>query len=112
MSARSARRRSDIGAGFVREAIMADEADLRFLGEQMKHLQSDVRQVKTDMAQMRADGVKVESDVAALRADLTRIENKLEAFRESVDDRFDQNVELLKSSFRTLSNEIKALKKS
>lgn len=91
---------------------MAEEADIRFLGEQMKRLQGDFRQVKADMAQMRADNVKVESDVAALKADLTRIENKLEAFRETVDDRFDQNVELLKSSFRNLSNEIKALKRS
>jgi septal ring factor EnvC (AmiA/AmiB activator) len=94
------------------EAIMADEVDLRFIGEQMTRLQGDVRQVKADMSQMRADNVRVESDVAALKADLARIENKLEVFRESVDDRFDQNVELLKSSFRTLSNEIKALKKS
>jgi septal ring factor EnvC (AmiA/AmiB activator) len=91
---------------------MAEEADLRFLGEQIKRLQGDVRQVKSDMAQIRADNVKVESDVAALNADLTRIENKLEAFRESVDDRFDQTIELLKSSFRTVSNEIKALKRS
>ncbi len=61
---------------------------------------------------MRADTVKVESDMAGLKADLTRIDNKIEAFRESVDDRFDQTVELLKSSFRTLANEINSLKKS
>jgi septal ring factor EnvC (AmiA/AmiB activator) len=91
---------------------MAEEADLRFLGEQIKRMQSDVRQMKSDMAQMRADGVRVESDVASLKADLSRIENKLEAFRESVDDRFDQTVELLKSSFRTLSNEVNSLKNS
>ena len=91
---------------------MADEADLRFIGEQVKRLQSDVRQVKSDMAQMRADNVRVESDVAGLRADLARIETKLEVFRETVDDRFDQTIELLKSSFRTLSNEISEMKKS
>ena len=91
---------------------MAGEADLRFLGEQIKRLQGDVRTVKSDMAQIRADNVKVESDVAALKADLARLEGKLEAFRESVDDRFDQNVELLKSSFKALSNEIKSLKRS
>jgi septal ring factor EnvC (AmiA/AmiB activator) len=91
---------------------MAEEADLRFLGEQIKRLQGDVRQVKTDMAQIRADNVKVESDVAGLKADLARIENRLEAFRESVDDRFDQTIELLKDSFRSVSNEIKSLKKS
>lgn len=68
--------------------------------------------MKSDMAQVRADSVTVESDVAALSADLSRIENKLEAFRESVDDRFEQPVELLKSSFRSLSEEIKSLKRS
>jgi len=46
---------------------MAEEIDLRFLGEQIKRLQGDVRQVKSDMAQSDA---------------------KLEAFRETVDDRF------------------------
>ena len=51
-------------------------------------------------------------DMAALKADLARIEAKIEAFRMSVDDRFDQNVELLKSSFRTLADEIKSLKKT
>jgi len=91
---------------------MAEEADLRFLGEQIKRLQSDVRQVKSDMVQVRADSIKVESDVAALKADLARIDNKLEAFRESVDDRFDQTIELLKSSFRAVSDEIRSLKRS
>lgn len=47
---------------------MAEEIDLRFLGEQIKRLQGDVRQVKSDMAQADA---------------------KLEAFRETVDDRFE-----------------------
>jgi chromosome segregation ATPase len=91
---------------------MAEEVDLRFLGEQIKRMQGDVRQMKSDMAQMRGDGGRVETDVASLKADLSRIENKLEAFRETVDDRFDQTVELLKSSFRTLSSEINSLKKS
>jgi len=90
---------------------MAEEIDLGFLGEQIKRLQGDVRQVKSDMAQMRADNVKVESDIAALKADLTRIETKLEAFRESVDDRFDQNVGLLKSNFRILRDEIQSLQR-
>ena len=91
---------------------MSEELDRRFLGEQIKRLQGDVRQVKTDMAQMRADNVKVESDVAGVKADLTRIENKLEAFRESVDDRFDQTIELLKSSFRSLKDEIASFKQT
>ena len=91
---------------------MADEVDLRFLGEQIKRVQGDVRLLKTDMAQMRADSAKVESDIAALKADTTAIRNDLGAFRETVDDRFDQQVELMKSSFRTLSQELAELKKS
>jgi hypothetical protein len=51
-------------------------------------------------------------DVDILKADLARIDNKLEAFRESVDDRFDQIIELLKSSFRTLQAEIQSFKRS
>ena len=89
---------------------MAEDVDLRFLGEQIKRLQGDVRQVKSDTAQMRADNGKVESEVAALKADLARLENKLEVVRESVDDRFDQTGELLKSSFRSLSEEIRSIK--
>ena len=90
---------------------MAEDVDLRFLGEQIKRVQGDVRLLKTDMAQMRADSAKVESELAALDAKFTRVENNLEAFRESVDDRFDQQVELIKSSFRTLMTEIQTLKK-
>ena len=66
---------------------MADDVDLRFLGEQIKRVQGDVRQVKTDMAQMRADYTKVDSDVVALSASMVRIAGQLDAFRESVDDR-------------------------
>jgi chromosome segregation ATPase len=90
------------------EQAMSEEPDLRFLGEQMKRLQGDVRLLKSDMAQVRADSVKVESDVAAVKADIARVETKLEVFRESVDDRFDQTVDLVKSSFATLSNRIDA----
>ena len=53
---------------------MAEEIDLRFLGEQIKRLQGDVRQVKSDMAQMRTDMVR--------SAELSRVDGKLEAFRE------------------------------
>ncbi|MBB5045526.1 chromosome segregation ATPase [Rhodopseudomonas rhenobacensis] len=91
---------------------MADEIDLRFLGEQIKRLQGDVRQVKSGMAEVRADSVAVKSDVGALGTALSRMERQLEAFRESVDDRFDQQIELLKSSFRSLSEEIQTMKKS
>lgn len=84
---------------------MAEEVDLRFLGEQMKRLQSDVRQLKSDMAQGRVETVKLESELVAIKGDI-------DAFRESVSDRFDQQTELIKSSFRALSLEIQTLKKN
>jgi hypothetical protein len=37
---------------------------------------------------------------------VTRVENRLDAFAERVDDRFDQMVELIKSSFRTLDQKM------
>jgi chromosome segregation ATPase len=81
---------------------MAEEIDLRFLGEQIKRLQGDVRQVKSDMAQMRTD----------VGGELSRADAKLEAFRETVDDRFDQQLEFIKSNFRSLSQEIASLRES
>lgn len=83
-----------------------------FLANRSRRLQGDVRQLKSDVAQGRAENVKIESDIAALKADVTSVRNDLEAFRESVDDRFDQQVELIKSSSRALTTEIQALKKS
>lgn len=91
---------------------MPEEVDLRFLGEQIKRLQGDVRLLKSDMAQMRADSAKVESELIALDAKVTRIENNLDAFRETVSDRFDQQLEFMQTSFRTLMTEIQTLKKS
>ena len=86
---------------------MADEpVDLRFLGEQIKRVQGDMRVLKTDVAQLRADHSRLEGEVAGVKADVTRVENWLDAFAERVDDRFDQMVELIKSSFRTLDQKL------
>ena len=80
---------------------MAEEQiDLRFLGEQIKRVQGDVRVLKTDVAQLRADLSQLEGVVAGLKADITRIDNRIDAFAESVDDRFEQVIELIKSNFR------------
>ncbi len=78
---------------------MAEEVDLRFLGEQIKRLQGDVRVLKSDMAQVRADSARVESDVASVKADIARVDTKLEVFREFVDDRFDRMEEFTRSNF-------------
>src|ERR1044072_8189470 len=88
---------------------MAEEIDLRFLGEQIKRLQGYVRQVKSDMAQMRTD---VGGELVELGTEIRGVDGKLEAFRESVDDRFEQQIELIKSSFRILSQEIATLRES
>jgi chromosome segregation ATPase len=86
---------------------MAEEpVDLRFLGEQIKRVQGDVRVLKSDGAQVRADLSRLEGEVAGVKADVTRVEMRLDAFAERVDDRFDQIVELIKSSFRTLDQKI------
>ena len=83
-----------------------DPVDLHFLGEQIKRLQGDVRVLKGDGAQVRADLSRLEGDVAGVKADITRVEMRLDAFAESVDDRFEQGVELAKSNFRTLDQKI------
>jgi hypothetical protein len=90
---------------------MADEpVDLRFLGEQIKRVQGDVRVLKTDGAQTRADLSRLEGEVAGIKADITRVEMRMDAFAERVDDRFDQVVELIKSSFRTLDQKIEKMR--
>jgi hypothetical protein len=91
------------------EHLVAEEVDLRFLGEQMKRLQGDVRVLKSDMVQVRADSAKLESDVASVKADIARVETKLEIFRESVDDRLDRSEEFARSNFALLRDELKTL---
>ncbi len=88
---------------------MAEEVDLRFLGEQIKRLQGDVRVLKSDMVQARADVARVESDLASMKADIARVDTKLEVFRESVDDRFDRSEEFARANFALLRDELKTL---
>ena len=51
-------------------------------------------------------------DMKALIEQAKRINSKLDSFREHFQARFDQQTELIKSSFKTLSQEIATLKKS
>jgi hypothetical protein len=86
---------------------MAEDVNLRFLGEQIKHLQSDVRQIKTDMIQACGDQSRVDgSDLAALKSRMYWIENSLEDLKDYVDDR---TAELLRVSFQALKDEIEPL---
>jgi hypothetical protein len=50
--------------------------------------------------------------VARLEAEIARFEIRLERFHESVDERFDQVIELLKFGFRSLHEQIQSLKRS
>jgi hypothetical protein len=86
---------------------VAEEVDLRFLGEQIKRLHGDLRVLKSDTAQVRADSARVESDVASVKADIARLDTKLEIFRESVDDRFDRSEEFARSNFALLRDELR-----
>jgi chromosome segregation ATPase len=83
-----------------------DRIDLNFLGEQIKRLQGDVRVLKTDGAQTRADLSRLEGEVAGVKADIMRMDMRIDTFAERVDDRFEQMIELIKSSFRTLDQKL------
>ena len=69
-------------------------------------VQGDVRVLKSDVAQLRAEQSKLEGEVVGVKADITRVEMRMDTFAERVDDRFDQVVDLLKSSFRILDQKI------
>ncbi len=81
---------------------MTENINLRFLGEQIKHLQSDVRQIKADISEAWGD----QSDLAALEFRIYQVENSLEDLKDYVDDRV---LDLLRISFEALKNEIKPL---
>jgi hypothetical protein len=87
---------------------MAEEADLRYLGTQIRRLQSAatkgrVASVKSSVSQFRSEQLRLENEFAQLG-------RRFDVFIERVDDRFDQAVELIKSSFRTLAGEVESLR--
>jgi hypothetical protein len=59
-----------------------------------------------------SDLVTLRDHVVALRAELSRFDGKLDAFRESFEARFDQQTELIKAGFKSLSLQISTTKKS
>jgi predicted Mrr-cat superfamily restriction endonuclease len=85
---------------------MAEDVNLRFLGEQIKHLQADVRQIKMCIIardnQLKVDG----SDLAALKARMYWIEKSYAALKDYADDRM---IELLRASFQALKDEIEPI---
>jgi hypothetical protein len=59
-----------------------------------------------------SDSVTLRAHLVALKAELSRFDGKLDAFRESFEARFDQQTELIKSGFKSLSVQISTLKKN
>jgi uncharacterized protein YlxW (UPF0749 family) len=82
--------------------MASENIDLQFLGEQMREMQSGLRQVRADQLRLESEQVQTQERLARVDAKLEGVDRKLEAFRESVSDRFDQLVELIKSNFRAL----------
>jgi chromosome segregation ATPase len=83
-----------------------DTVDLYSLSERIKRAHGDVRALRTESAQTRADLCRLRGKVVGVRADITRVEMRLDAFAEGVDDRFEQTVELIRSSNRALDQKI------
>jgi predicted nucleic acid-binding Zn-ribbon protein len=87
---------------------VAEEVDLRFLGEQLNHLQDDIQSLKSDMAQVREASARVRTGVSSVRGDVARVETTLEDFRQAVKRRFDRTDDLMKSGFEMLCAKIDA----
>ena len=83
--------------------MATDPVSLEFLGEQLKSVQADIRDLKARV-------LLVETDQADMRRELARLDSRVEVLAERMDDRFDQVIELIKSSFRTLKADIEELK--
>ena len=83
--------------------MATDPVSLEFLGEQLKRVQADIRDLKARV-------LLVETDQADMRRELARLDSRVEVLAERMDDRFDQVIELIKSSFRTLKADIEELK--
>jgi hypothetical protein len=59
-----------------------------------------------------SDLVTLRDHVVALRAELSRFDSKLDSFREYFEVRLDQQTELIKGGFKSLSIQISTTKKN
>lgn len=59
-----------------------------------------------------SDLVALRANMVALKAEVSRFEGKLDAFREHFEARFDQQTELIKVGFKSLSAQISTMKKN
>jgi DNA repair ATPase RecN len=87
--------------------------DLRFIGQQLQRVQCDLRELQTDQKQLRtevqADWQEMRGEVRALRGEIGKTAANLDAFREGVADRFEQAIQLVKDTSRSLDAKIDRL---
>jgi hypothetical protein len=81
--------------------MVSDNVDLRFLGEQMREMQSDIHHLRADQLRGESEQLQTQERLARLEKKVDGTDSKLEAFRDSASDRFDQVIELIKSTFRS-----------
>ena len=89
-----------------------DNVDLRFVGQQLQRVQTDLRVLQTDQKQLRTevqgDLQELRSEVRDLRGEVGKVGAHLDAFRESVTDRFEQVIQLIKDTYRSITDEIRS----
>lgn len=88
---------------------MADNVEIRFLGEQVAQLQAQVRGIKADVAQLRAEQLQMEADQAQLKIDLF---NRIDNFEASVDVKFAQVQETAATNLPVLLTAIQSAGKA
>ena len=90
-----------------------DNVDLRFIGQQLQRVQTDLRVLQTDQKQLRTevqgDLHEMRGEVRALHGEMGEVGAHLDAFRESVSDRFEQVIDLIKSIYRSLDEKVDRL---
>lgn len=79
---------------------MADNIDLRLLGEQIRQMQSDLRQVRADQLRLESEQVQTQDRLGRLDA---KVENRFRA----VDVRFDQVFQTIATNTQVLIEAIK-----
>jgi regulator of replication initiation timing len=88
---------------------LADNVDVRLLGEQVAQLQAQVRGVKADVAQLRAEQLQMEADQAQLKIDLF---HRIDNFEAAVDAKFAQVQETAATNLEVVLAAIQAAGKA
>ncbi len=82
------------------------DVDLRFIGQKLQCVQSDLRDTRAGLHVVRADRNRLRAEV---RSGIAELKAHLDAFRESVAGRFEQVIELIKDTCRSLEAKIDRL---